>query len=63
MKKSSNLKCFFAGKHYLFSLQTIQDGGDSSDAGSNPAEFFEFLRTEKFRDFKLFDPCSKLPAR
>jgi hypothetical protein len=29
---------------------------DLSDAGSNPAEVVEFLRTEKFRDFKLFDP-------
>jgi hypothetical protein len=41
----------------------------STDAGSNPVEVVEFLRTEKFRnkssgrDVKVFDPCSKFIAR
>jgi hypothetical protein len=42
---------------------------DSSDAGSNPAEVVEFLRTEEFRErvlregLKPFDPCSRFTAR
>jgi hypothetical protein len=52
----------------LRSIEVAFPPHDSSDAGLNPAEVVEFLRTEKFReqssgrDFKLFDPCSKFTA-
>jgi hypothetical protein len=56
-------------KSGLRSLEIAFPPHDSSNAGSNPAEVVEFLRTDKFReqvlrrDFKLFDPCSKFTAR
>jgi hypothetical protein len=56
-------------KRGLRSLGVTFPPYDSSDAGSNPAEVVEFLRTENSenkssgRDFKLFDPCSKITAR
>jgi hypothetical protein len=56
-------------KYPAGSLEVAFPPHDSSDAGSNPAEVAEFLRTENsgnkssVRDFKLFDPCSKVTAR
>jgi hypothetical protein len=56
-------------KSGLRGLEVAFPPHDPRDAGSNPAEVVEFLRTEKFgtksfgRDFKPFDPCSRFTAR
>jgi hypothetical protein len=43
------LSCFSIFLHYL-KIQPPFPPHDSSDAGSNPEEVVEFLRTEKFRE-------------
>jgi hypothetical protein len=42
-------------KSGLRSLEVTSPPHDSSDAGSNPAEVVEFLRTEKFREEVLWE--------
>jgi hypothetical protein len=43
------------GTSGLRSLEVAFPHQDSSDAGSNPAEVVEFLRTEKFREQVLWE--------